>query len=82
MCRRILQVVLVAVSLVCVLAVFMPWQRLFSLTDEQAVRCLPAKMLALPVFAMCVLGATWAARSSHPSRSYPGRIRRSMPRER
>lgn len=80
MCRRILQFVLAAVAVVCVLAVFMPWQRLFSLSDEQAVRCLPAKMLALPVFALCVLGATWAARSNHSGRSYASRLRRSTTR--
>lgn len=81
MCRRIAALLLVVFACVCVLAVFLPWQRLFFLTDEQAVRVLPAKMLALPLFGLCVLGATWAARTRdagrRSSRTLPGTVPRS-----
>ncbi|HLI75952.1 MAG TPA: hypothetical protein VKV02_03325 [Acidobacteriaceae bacterium] len=61
MYRRLLQLVLVAAAILCVMALFVPWTRLFFMTNEQATRFLFVKMLALPVFALCVLGAVWAS---------------------
>lgn len=80
MCRRILQFLLIVSACLCVLAVFVPWQRLFFLSDEQAVRCIAARMLLLPVFGLCIIGATWAAKSSGVPRSSHIRLRRTVPR--
>jgi hypothetical protein len=60
---------LIGLALVSVLAAFVPWQRLFFLSDEQATHCLVAKLFVLPVFVLCVLGAVWAAR---PPKSWHG----------
>jgi uncharacterized membrane protein YdjX (TVP38/TMEM64 family) len=68
LCYRVIEFLLLALAIVAGLAVFMPWQRLFLMSDEQATTWLAAKMLLLPVPVLCILGAIWCAhkcRRSH-----------------
>ena len=59
---RMAQIVFLSLALVSALAVFVPLQTLFPISDEQATRCLTVKMLLLPIPVLFLFAANWAAR--------------------
>lgn len=61
MCYRISQIVLILLAFFSGLAIFLPWQRLLLLSDEQATEWLAVKLILLPIPMLCILGATWCA---------------------
>lgn len=60
MCYRVAKFLLIALALLSIVAIFVPWQRIFFLTDDDATRCIAVRMILLPVPIMCFLGALWA----------------------
>lgn len=69
MCYRITKFVFIALAIFSLLAVFLPWQRLLLLSDEEAARWLLAKLILLPITALCLLGALWCSNRSRRLRS-------------
>ena len=59
---RMAQIVFIGLALLCFLAVFLPLQRVFFLSNQEAAHCLAIKILILPIPVLFLLGAGWAAR--------------------
>ena len=57
---RMAQVVLLSLALLCAVAIFVPFQKVFFLSDQEATRCLATKILLLPLPVLFVFAASWA----------------------
>lgn len=75
MCYRIAKFLLIALAVFSFIALFVPWQTMLFLSDEQAAHFQAIKLVLLPVPAVFFWAAMWAGQHGQPRQPHRRHLR-------